>query len=119
MKNGCIISKILLKKKPDLVLSINEISWWQETPLPKESKRDQNTKHTRQQETRTSNQYPGALQRKLSAMGTRRGALSSCRGLSLITNSNINIEGTKILPNWKQKINSVTFCIQWQIVGKF
>lgn len=67
MKNRCIIPKILLKKKPDLVLSINEISWWQETPMPKESKRDQNTKHTRQQETRTSNQYPGALQRKPSA----------------------------------------------------
>lgn len=86
--------------------------------MPKESKRDQNTKHTRQQETKTSNLYPGTLQRKLSAMGTRKGALSSCRGLSLITNSNINIEGRKI---WQtgNKINSVTFCIQWQIVGKF
>lgn len=46
--------------------------------MPKESKRDQNTKHTRQQETRTSNQHPGTLQRKLSATGTREGALSSC-----------------------------------------
>lgn len=87
--------------------------------MPKESKRDRNTKHTRKQETRTSNQYPRTLKRKLSAKGTRKGALSSCRGLSLIMNSHINIEGRKIFPNWKQKIDSVTFCIQWQVVGKF
>lgn len=29
--------------------------------MPKDSKRDKKTKHTRKQETRTSNQYPGRL----------------------------------------------------------
>lgn len=54
IRNGCVIPKILLKKKKkkawssDLVLFINEKPWWRkEKPMPEEGETDQKTTHTK------------------------------------------------------------------------
>lgn len=93
MKNGCIIPKILLKKTKNLKVRFSSFYKWHimERTMPKGSKRDQKkTKHTRKQETRTSNQYPRTLTGN--CQGPRKGVFCSCLQLSLIMKSNINTE---------------------------